>query len=49
MVNVIRCSEVREALALDVGEDLEGGISAELQAHLSGCPECCRGWIDFQE
>lgn len=45
----MHCGQARDELALEVGQDLETGLSEELRLHLSECPECCRAWLALQE
>ncbi len=45
----IHCGQARDELALEVGQDLETGLSPELQVHLKACPDCCRAWLELQE
>jgi len=45
----IPCGQARDELALEVGQDLETGLSPELRCHLSECPECCRAWLELQD
>jgi len=45
----IHCGQARDELSLEVGQDLEAGLSPELRCHLAECPKCCRAWLELQE
>ncbi len=45
----MNCQQVRDELALEVGQDLDRDPGSELQDHLARCPACCRAWLQLQE
>lgn len=46
---IMNCQQVRDELALEVGQDLDREPGSELRDHLARCPACCRAWLQLQE